>query len=170
MACRNHYRAPDDGQVQKFIFWNKKMINHILRFISWLPNARFYYLCNEENYHYFLITAKLTIISCKILLSETQLSSRNMAVKHCCVFIYNHGISYFTIGICYDHVNNQIWTSSEDCIEEWLNIGALSYHHIVQKLSPRSRGVFFIYACTSMFIFVVKELVNYVPFECRNKA
>ena len=46
-----------------------------------------------------------------------------------------------SLGICYDHVNNQIWTSCEDCVEEWKNSGTLSYHHVLQKLSPKTRGM-----------------------------
>lgn len=48
---------------------------------------------------------------------------------------------YFIPGVCYDYVNNQIWTSSEDCIEEWSNVGALSYHHVVDKLGPKPTGI-----------------------------
>lgn len=48
---------------------------------------------------------------------------------------------FSTVGICYDHVNNQIWTSSDDCIEEWYCSGASSYHNVVHKLSPKPKGI-----------------------------
>ena len=45
------------------------------------------------------------------------------------------------LGVCYDSINNLIWTSSEDWVDEWLNIGTSSYHHVVHKLSPKPRGI-----------------------------
>lgn len=49
-------------------------------------------------------------------------------------------VSLASTGVCYDVINNRIWTSSEDWVDEWRNIGASSYHHIVYKLSPKPIG------------------------------
>ncbi|XP_028400510.1 probable E3 ubiquitin-protein ligase HECTD4 [Dendronephthya gigantea] len=51
-------------------------------------------------------------------------------------------VSLANTGICYDHVNNLIWTSSEDCVEEWQNTGPLSYHYVVNKFPPIATEMF----------------------------
>ena len=55
-------------------------------------------------------------------------------------FLYINLMFHF-LGVCYDSINNLIWTSSEDWVDEWLNIGASSYHHVVHKISPKPRGI-----------------------------
>ena len=54
-------------------------------------------------------------------------------------FLNQSDVSF--LGVCYDSINNLIWTSSEDWVDEWLNIGASSYHHVVHKISPKPRGI-----------------------------
>ncbi|XP_076346000.1 putative E3 ubiquitin-protein ligase HECTD4 isoform X3 [Tachypleus tridentatus] len=47
------------------------------------------------------------------------------------------GASLHQIGICYDVINNMIWTCSNDHVDQFFNSGHLATHHVNQKLGAQ---------------------------------
>ena len=51
-----------------------------------------------------------------------------------------YDLAILCVGICYDPVNNSIWSCVHDYVDQWQNTCQLSNHHVARRLGlPRPR-------------------------------